>query len=73
MKTGTYLKNPQQCRRFLSKCVNEVRAEKLSPDALRAITSAVQCVLKIFEFEENTERLQDIERRIYELTRNNQT
>ena len=57
-----YLTTPQRCRQLLSTLVHQCRVGKLETDKLRAISYAVDTLLKCFKAGELEQRLQELER-----------
>jgi hypothetical protein len=58
------LKSLEDCRLFLSKALNDLRAGKIPPQLMTAIASGVQAMTKILDLGELEKRLEAIEKKV---------
>jgi hypothetical protein len=59
-KRNVRLNKPSDCRKILARCINACLQKKLHRDDLRAVSTAVNTVLKSFEVESEIAELQKI-------------
>jgi hypothetical protein len=59
-KRNVRLSKPSDCRKILARCINATLQKKLHRDDLRAVSTAVNTVLKSFEIEAQISELEKI-------------
>jgi len=63
-KQDTRLNNPRDCRKFLSRCINDTYNGKMKPDFLRAMTYSLKTLVGIMTDSDLEERIERLENQI---------
>jgi len=63
-KQDTRLNNPRDCRKFLSRCINDTSNGKMKPDFLRAMTYSLKTLVGIMTDSDLEERIERLENQI---------